>query len=299
MNIRKKGVSMTNKISHAKSLVEGEKGKIIWCGRLDKTDYDTKYKGLLRCKNGCKARIKFTQRKNNVKFFSTWNKEGNLHREGCPYHVDYKGKVGRAKLEAFHKSIELDDETILRRLKQKMERMLQTFTEGDVIDPENGTLVIENTEEKEVPVYEGSEDGAKSVRAPYIDYEDAEYINQDEVKCRKGIYGFIDNVQLEEDKHKRKYAYFNLATKNNVVNLAFQEAFYRNESVNSIEQFETYIAKVKEMVEQNPGQIRVIAYGEIVKKRACKGVNVNIISPNRILVDNKTYHQIVFGQISN
>lgn len=27
-----------------------------------------------------------------------------------------------------------------------------------------------------------------------------------------------------------------------------------------------------------------------------KGVNVNIISPNRILVDNKIYQQIVYGQ---
>lgn len=287
---------MTNKISHAKSRVEGEEGKIIWCERLDKSDYDTKYKGLLGCKNGCEARIKFTQRKNNVKFFSTWNKEGNLHREDCPYHVDYKGKVGRAKLEAFYESIELDDETILRRLKQKMERILQTIAEKDVVDPENGTLVVENTEEKEVPVYEGSEDGEKSARAPYIGYEDAEYVSEDEVKCRKGIYGFIDNVQLEEDKHKVKYAYFNLATKNNIVNFAFPEAFYRNELVNGVEQFETYITKVKEMVEQNPGKISVIAYGEITKKRASKGVNVNIISPNRILVDNKTYQQIIYEQ---
>ena len=121
----KKEVSMTNKISHAKSKVEGEEGKFIWCEQLDKSEYDSKYKGLLGCKNGCEARIKFTQRKNNVKFFSTWNKEGNLHKEKCPYHVDYKGKIGRAKLEAFYQSIELDDETILRRLKDKMEKLLQ------------------------------------------------------------------------------------------------------------------------------------------------------------------------------
>lgn len=58
--------------------------KKIYCGDLDKNDYETKYKGYLTCIKGCPAKIKFTERKNNVKFFSTWNKQGKLHNEGCP-----------------------------------------------------------------------------------------------------------------------------------------------------------------------------------------------------------------------
>lgn len=89
---------MAKKILYAKSNVERDKKKEIYCGDLDKNDYETKYKGHLTCIKGCPAKIKFTERKNNVKFFSTWNKEGHLHKEGCPYHVDYKGKVGRKSL---------------------------------------------------------------------------------------------------------------------------------------------------------------------------------------------------------
>ena len=42
----------------------------------------------------------------------------------------------------------------------------------------------------------------------------------------------------------------------------------------------------------------VIAYGDIIKKkRDKKGVNVLVISPNRVLVNNKTYKQIVYGEV--
>ncbi len=288
---------MSNKIMYAKSNVEEELNKTIYCGDLDKNDYDTKYKGKLTCVKGCVARIKFTEKKNNVKFFSTWNKEGNLHEIDCPYHVDYKGKVGREKLAAYYESIELSDETILRRLKQKMASLQREVDERDIIDPPNGSREVDNVGEREVPVYEGDENGVKSSKMPNIRHEDAEYIGVDDIKSRKSVYGIIDNVQLEKDSHKKKYAYFNLATKHSIVNIAFPEAFYSNEYSNGVEEFELFINKVKEMVEKNPHAIMVIAYGEITpKKKTRNGVNVSIISPYRVLVDGKTYREIVYGQ---
>lgn len=83
---------MARKIMYAISNVEGDSKKKIYCENLEKNEYEAKYKGYLTCIKGCQARIKFTQRKNDIKFFSTWNKEGNLHEKSCPYHVDYKGK---------------------------------------------------------------------------------------------------------------------------------------------------------------------------------------------------------------
>ena len=67
---------MAKKIMLALSNAEGDSNKPIHCQDLDKNDYETKYKGHLTCIKGCNARIKYTERKNNVKFFSTWNKEG-------------------------------------------------------------------------------------------------------------------------------------------------------------------------------------------------------------------------------
>ncbi len=287
---------MARKIMYAISNVEGDIKKKIYCENLEKNEYEAKYKGYLTCIKGCQARIKFTQRKNDIKFFSTWNKEGNLHEKSCPYHVDYKGKMGRKKLNAYYQSIELSEEIILRRLKRKMEGLLKQYSDEDIIDPPNGSMEVDVIGEDEVAVFEGDENGKKSEYLPRIYYEDAEYISTDDIGCRKSVYGFISNVQLEEDKKKGKYAYFNLATKHSTVNIAFPEAFYSNELSSGVQEFEIYVSKVKELVQKHPNKIMVIAYGEITRKKKDKnGVNVSVISPNRILVDNKTYKQIVYG----
>lgn len=287
---------MAKKIMYAKSNVEGN--KIIYCGDLDKNDYETKYRGHLTCIKGCPAKIKFTERKNNVKFFSTWNKEGHLHKESCPYYVAYKGKIGRKKLRAYYECIELSEETILHRLQRKMEGLLRQYSDEDIIDPQNGSMEVDIIGEEDAVVFEGDENGNKSEYMPRIHYEDAEYISIDDIGCRKSVYGFISNVQLEEDKNKRKYAYFNLATKYSVVNIAFPEAFYSNELSSGIEEFEIYISKVKQLVKKYPDKIMVIAYGDITKKKRDKnGVNVSVISPNRVLVNGNTYKQIVYGAV--
>ena len=287
---------MARKIMYAISNVEGDSKKKIYCENLEKHEYEAKYKGYLTCIKGCQARIKFTQRKNDIKFFSTWNKEGNLHEKSCPYHVDYKGKMGRKKLNAYYQSIELSEEIILRRLKRKMEGLLKQYSDEDIIDPPNGSMEVDVIGEDEVAVFEGDENGKKSEYLPRIYYEDAEYISTDDIGCRKSVYGFISNVQLEEDKKKGKYAYFNLATKHSTVNIAFPEAFYSNELSSGVQEFEIYVSKVKELVQKHPNKIMVIAYGEITRKKKDKnGVNVSVISPNRILVDNKTYKQLVYG----
>ena len=289
---------LAKKIMYAKSNIKGDIKKKIYCGDLDKNDYETKYKGYLTCIKGCPAKIKFTERKNNVKFFSHRSHQGKLHNEGCPYHVDYKGIIGRKKLRAYYENIELSEEAILRRLQKKMDGLLRQYSKEDMIDPPNGSMKANAVGEDKVVVFKEGESGNKSECTPRIQYEDAEYISTDDIGCRKSVYGFISNVQLEEDRHKRKFAYFNLATKHSIVNIAFSEAFYSNELSAGVDEFEIYISKVKALVEKFPGKIIVIAYGDITKKkRDKKGVNVSVISPNRVLVNNRTYEQIVYGEI--
>lgn len=286
---------MAQKIMYAKSRVDGDAKSIIYCKDLDRGEYETRYRGNLSCIKGCRARIKFTERKNNMKFFSTWNKEGNLHDKTCPYHVDYKGKIGRKRLVAFYKGIELSEDDILRRLQDKMERLNNIYSEQDIIDPINGSLEVDISGESDVAVYVDDDNGDKSEFAPRIRYDYAEFISTDDIGCRKGVLGYIRNVKLEEDKNKVKYAYFNLTAKHSNVSIAFSEAFYSNELSQGVEEFERYIMKVNEMVEKG-NKVYVIAYGEITRKRRDKnGVNVLVISPYRILVNGMTYRQIVYA----
>lgn len=282
---------MPKKIMLALSNAEGDINKTISCQDIDKNDYETKYKCHLTCIKGCKARIKFTERKNNVKFFSTWNKEGEFHDEDCPYHVDYKGKKGRAKLKAYYEGIQLDDDTILKRLQWKMEGLLKEHNENEIEHPENGSAIV-NVGEVTVDVPIEDKDGEKSDKVPNLKYEDANLITKDDEGCMKSVYGFINNVQFVREKSGVAYAYFNLETKYSIVNIYFPEAFYRNEDANGIEDFERFIDNVKKMVDSSTEKIMVIGYGEIKNKKKM-GVNVNIISPKRVLVDNKTYYSVL------
>lgn len=283
---------MSKKIMLALSNAEGDFDKVIHCEDLDKNDYETKYKGHLTCIKGCKARIKYTERKNDVKFFSTWNKEGHLHEKGCPYRVDYKGKKGRAKLKAYYEGIQLDDDIILQRLQWKMERLLKSHDANEIEHPQNGSAQIANTGDGMVGVPVADENGGKNEKAPNLRHEDANFITKDDEGCMKSVFGIIDNVQLISDRSGSTYAYFNLKTKQSIVNIYFPEAFYSNEEANGVKEFEVFINKVKKIVETRTEDVMAIAYGDIrVKKKM--GVNVNVISPKRILVDNKTYFTIL------
>lgn len=60
-------------------------------------------------------------------------------------------------------------------------------------------MEIDENGEREAVIHEGDENGNMSDYLLGIQYEGAEHISTDDVGCRKVAYGYIDNVQLEED----------------------------------------------------------------------------------------------------
>lgn len=169
---------MAKKILFAKAKVDEEE-RNIYCNDLDREDYDSKYKGHLTCINGCKARVKFTQKKNNVKFFSTWNKEGKLHNKDCPYFVEYKGVKGRQKLNAYYKRIELDDDTIFNRIKRKHNELHRSYNGNEYPVPDRGSMEIENTGEEIVDTAINATTGEESSVGAYIRHKDANFVTID------------------------------------------------------------------------------------------------------------------------
>lgn len=266
--------------------------KPIEINEISKEEYDEKYKGHLTCINNCKARIRFTQKTNGTKFFSTWNNEGELHDLDCPYHVAYKGKNGRSKLKEYYQGIKIDDEIIARRLKDWMSKFHAKQNDGYVekSDKYNTKTISEDKEANDMTF--ADENGSEQGRIPNLKYKNAQFVSDDDIECIEAIWGYIDNVQLVEDKSQSIYGYFNLKTKNKTINVYFPEAFYENEDVGNVEEFKNFIKKVNRMVTDNPEQVMVIAYGAIKKKRKM-GLNINVISPKRIFVDGKSYYDIL------
>ncbi len=276
-----------------------KKDDTVYCVDLEKNDYDTKYKGRLTCIKGCKARVKFTERKNGFKFFSTWNGDGELHDEGCPYSVEYRGQIGRKKLEAFYKAIDIDEDEIAKRLRKKAISLKKEYSDDGSKDPDIGSNKVEHIGNGIVEV-EGEGDGSGEENkgrkgTPHIKYEDASYVTVDDIGRTIAVYGVMDNIQLCEESSGKKYAYINFKTKfNTTFHVMLPEAFYSNEYSRGEEEFKHYIDKIKIMKDSSLKEITVIAYGEITKKKKReKGVNITIISPKRIYINELSYDEVL------
>ncbi|MFE3575747.1 hypothetical protein [Lysinibacillus sp. NPDC059133] len=285
---------MSKKIMFATAKLKGEKERNIYCKDLDREDYDSKYKNHLTCINGCKAKIKFTQRKNNIKFFSTWNKEGKLHDKGCPYYVEYKGSKGREKLNAYYKNIELDDETIFNRLKNQYYKINKSYEGNELPSPQQGSRKVEQRGENNVDTFIDLDEGEKNYNSSNIRHKDANFVTQDDLGSRLSVYGKLHSVENGVNKDGTRYAYLNFKTENTSVNILFSEAFYSNEYANGINEFERFIENIKELVKNKEKDVIAIAYGEITKKKKRNtGVNVSVTNPKRILINNMSYKKIL------
>lgn len=289
-------VIMEQKIHYALSYLD-ENAKVLACEDVDREEYNAKYRGLIKCINGCKAKIKFTQRKNNVKFFSTWNKEGHLHEEGCPYHVDYKGKKGRDKLEAYYISTPLDDEYIEKSLKRKAEALMRQYDSDNIIHPDNGSMLVEETGIKTVAAYTGNEDDYEETdKRPYIGSQDAKYLTRDDVGRRIHVYGFAKHAFISEGEKGtgNKYGYINLDFGKTPVSMAMPQSFYSNEDINGINDFEIFMNKLIKYIENNENNPPlVIAYGEITARKKKDGLTVIVTAPRRILINSITVKRVI------
>lgn len=165
--------------------------EVVKCYDLDKIDYQSKYRGHLRCINGCKARIKFTQRKDNYKFFSTWNDDGNKHNKDCPYCVIYDSVIGRKKIVEYYEGMQVDDEHIENTLYKKAMSLMNKYNEIKIQTKNNGSEHVQNVGSKNVLVYKNEEDGRKDsfpLERVRIQTKDASYLTLDDVERKLCIY---------------------------------------------------------------------------------------------------------------
>ena len=286
-----KGVFMSTKIENAIFFnTETDEDEVIYYQSLDTDLYIEKYKGKLTCFNGCKARIKFTQRKNNTKFFSTWNKEGDLHEKECQYHVDYKGKMGRQKLKALFEEEELDSDRIMQTVKRKLKELKELNDTGEKKPSKLTTLEIDNVGEGDVII---SKDGDASeiitTKRLYIGSLDAQYLDPSYISTRKCIFGIVNNVQVRENDSNEKYAYINLNNTMHNVSVYLPPAFYKTEN-NDIDRLDKFIKSVEKITEKD--EILFVGVGFIESKKN-SGLNIRILDKDHFLINEKTYDDIV------
>ena len=282
---------MGTKIESAIFTREDDNEDIIFYESLDTDLYEEKYKNKLTCVNGCVARIKFTQRKNGIKFFSTWNREGTLHDEKCQYHVNYKNKMGRKKLKALNEDVEVDTDHIKATIRRKIKSLKELNKKGSIKEQRLTTIEVDNNGVIEVAVgVDGKSEAREKIKNVYIGSLDAEYLDPSYVETRKCVYGDIENVQIKEDKTHKKYAYLNLKNTRHDVSVYFPEAFYAKEN-NDISKFESFIEVLKGSIEKN-SLCQFIGVG-FIKYKKKSGINIVILDKDHFVVNEKNYDELL------
>lgn len=267
---------------------------------IDRIEYEEKYKGHLMCINGCNARVKFTQRNNKkqTKFFSNWNGDGKNHNEFCPYNVEYKGKEGRKKLEAFYDKLDVNDDKIEQSILSRASRLRKKYKGIPINNSETHTTKkIESIGDGYVNV-NSDETGTNNTdvaKRGYIQGMDANYLSPIDIGRSLCVYGIIDNVQFEQDKESLDYyGYLNLKNQDYTVSVLFSKSFYTDSSITE-EEFKRLMEILKNEINKNSTNKNyiVLAYGKITRKNK-KGLNINANNPRHLIINDMKIKDILY-----
>lgn len=274
---------------------DGNKIKKKHVNNIEKDEYDSTYKGNLTCIHGCEAKVKFTEKKNKKKFFSTWNKEGNKHNEDCEYYVNYKDEIQRKNLNVIFETIQVTDEQIEASIKRKINDIKKEF-KGEIDKKNNqGSKVVINAGESSVNVSSGdtgSENGKVSKRQNITSIE-ASLINSTYENKYKNVYGIVENVQYSYSESGEIYGYLNLVNEHYKVSVYFPIAYYEGNKFKEDELKKT-LNILKEEIENKNKRAIVVCYGMIkLKKNKKNDYNIHIINPKHIIVNEMTMNQIL------
>jgi len=283
------------------------KAKMEWCyyhnegkmeplniQNIEQEDYEPIYKGKLTCIEGCEARIKFTQKINGKKFLSTWNKEGGKHDpDNCPYHINYKGIIGRNKLIEKQEKNRFSEEQITESLKRKCKNMLIDFNNDDLLKTKTNTKRVENIGEDEETSRIDDESGFYGTKQPAgrIRYIQAETINGVYHKHFRGVVGEVDNIQYGYANGKF-WGYINMKNKYNRTNIYFPEAYYEGNEF-KLNELKKILEVLKDKSENNFGKIITACYGQIkLKDGTINDFNINVINSKHIIINESTMNKI-------
>ncbi|MBT2764031.1 hypothetical protein [Paenibacillus sp. ISL-20] len=262
----------------------------VFYEKLDKDLYESKYQGHLYCiSDECSAMIKFTHRKDDKKFYSTWNGHGDLHDIDCPYYLQHKGEVERKRILEEIELASVTDEHIINtivnkskklKIKDKVKIQLRKLTTKKVLTghQSSSTTLVDNGEV--------DENGSSRIRIFSLD---SKHLTPDYVGYRKCVFGKIKHVYFHEDDG---YAYINLENEQYPISIYLPQAFYADPTKTTREALVSFLATISHEL-RSKKELVIICVGMIRYKGNNKGINVHIISPSHLLINDKKYYEII------
>lgn len=264
---------------------------------LNKLEYASKYRGNLTCINQCTAKIKFTEKSTGTKFFSNSSNQGGKHDCSCQFGVQYKGRMGRKKLNSYFKSLDVSKEDVKNTIKNKITTLKRKYNGEDAGKKRTYTLEIDNIGENDI-------EGGKVPNNPDIDENgpmkrkrimsiDANHLTKDYIGVTKCVYGKARSAEIEFDKNEY-YGYINLKNDDYNVSIYFPKAFYSQEHGIQENEFVKLFEILKKQINHDNNKNIIVCYGEIRKKKG-KGVNIQVIDPDYITINEMSIKEILYS----
>lgn len=280
------------KIEWAK-YIDGDNVEDIYYAQLDKSLYESQYAGKLFCWSpNCNAEIKFTERRDGTKFFSTMNKQGTSHDSECPYYLSYEGEVSRSRLVSG--SIigsSVSDEHIVNTIRNKSRSLKRRTPRPHIIRPKGTTRrTIDSGQEAVSQVVDNGTVGESPLSARIrITSLNSNFVTGDYLGQRKCVVGKIISIMFNEDEG---YGSIRLENEHQQINAFIPPAFYADTRVTTRNALNVFINIIqRELINNN--EMILICVGMIQENPNGEGININIIGPSHLLINEKQYYQII------
>lgn len=280
------------KIEWAKYLDNGTVEDIYY-ESLDKSLYDSQYAGKLFCYTpNCNAEIRFTERTDGTKFFSTMNNQGTSHDKMCPYYLNYEGEVSRRRFAGGSIiGTSVSDEHIINTIRNKS-RSLKRRTLRPYVRGQRGTSrrTIDGGEETVSQVVDNGTVGESSLSSRIrITSLNSNFVTGDYLGQRKCIVGKIVGLSFNKNEG---YGSIQLENKSEKINAFIPPAFYSDETITTRATLNLFMNIIQQELNRDI-ELILVCVGMLQEDQNGKGININVISPLHLRINDKRYYDII------
>ncbi|HYF82634.1 MAG TPA: hypothetical protein VEB00_06365 [Clostridia bacterium] len=284
---------MATKIAYALYKTDTEERNIYY-EDLDQDDYDTKYKYNLFCITpGCEAHIKFTERTDGKKFFSTWNKEGSAHKDDCPLFVVYKGSVTRNSVYGSYVNVDISEDRILESLKRKSKDLNTDHSKVNTNSKKKTTRKVKKGGIKTAAGYRylpGADNVLDDKKQRFrLNSIDANYASAF-LGQNKMLYGIIESAKFINDG---QYGFINLKVEDKDTYLYLPQAFYAERT--NVDDVRRFISIINNEIKKRT--LNFLCVGLIEDKN--DRVRITVTNPYFVYINDKSYFEIVYSGVIN
>lgn len=273
--------------------IDGNSTETVRYTQLDKSLYESQYVGKLFCVSpNCSAEMKFTERRNGTKFFSTMNNQGASHDLNCPFYLIYEGETSGKQSLGDEIGSSVSDEHIINTLNNKS-RSMKRREEIRHYKPrtkKNSRRTINSGQEIVSQIVDNGTIGESPLSSRIrINSLNSNFVTDNFLGQRKCVSGKIVSLVVDEAEG---YGSIRLENAQQQINAFIPPAFYSDPTVTTRNALKIFLNIVQRELDRD-NEMMFICVGMIQKNTNGHGININVINPSHFIINGEKYYPII------